>query len=220
MRSKVAAQDAKERAVPKFTLEEFLLPHERDKDGKKFETPEEIDVEKLRKYVFGLLEDKEKAQEARDTAITEKGNVDLELKELRQKNESDEERRQREQKERDAELEALKKDGLERKKLDALAEAFPDATAARIKKLAKRVTGDEKDWVDDAKELVEDGFKISDKPVESGDDGETVETGGDLSIKPVRRSDGRPVETADATKKKSRSVADELDAAGIGRSDW
>ena len=207
--------------MPKFTLEEFLLPHEIDKDGKKLETPNEIDVEKLRKYVFGLLEDKEKAQEARDTAATEKANVDLELKELRQKNENDDERRAREEKERADEIEKLKKEGLERRKLDALAEAFPDATAARIKKLAKRVSGDEKDWVDDAKELVADGFKLSDKPAESTDDGETVETGGDLSIKPVvRRSDGRPVETVDAKRKKNRSVADELDAAGIGRSDW
>lgn len=203
--------------MPKFKLEEFLLPHEIDKEGKKLETPNELNVEKLRKWAYGLLEDKEKAQEARDTAVTERENAKLELKELRQANENDEQRRTREQAERDAELAKLTKDATERKKLDALAEAFPDATAARIKKLAKRVTAtEESEWVADAKELVEEGFKLNDKPQEQQI---VEETGDDLGSRPrVVRSNGAPVVTTDASK--PRSVADELDAAGIGRSGW
>lgn len=205
--------------MPKFTLEEFLLPHEMDKDGKKLEEPGEIDLDKHRKYVYGLLVDKEKAQEARDTAITERDSKDLELKELRQKNESDDERRAREEKDRESEIAELRKSELHRKKIEALEDAFPEATAARIKRLAKRVTGDEKDWVSDAKELVEDGFKISDTKVEkSGDDPDGEDE--DLRSKPrVRRSDGTAVVTEDV-KKGSKSVADEIDAAGIGRSGW
>lgn len=203
--------------MPKFKLEEFLLPWEHDGKGKKLDEPNEIDVEQLRRYVYGLLTDKEEAQEARDTAVTEKENAENDLKELRQKNESDEERRAREAKERDAEIENLRKADAERRKIDALAEAFPEATAARIKRLAKRVTGDEKDWVADAKELVEDGFKISDKPAEDppADDDDSSD---DLSSRPrPRRSDGTPPKTAD---QKPKSVAEELDAAGIGFGGW
>lgn len=205
--------------MPKVKLEDFLLPWEVDKDGKKLDEAREIDVEKLRKYIYGLLGDKEQAQEARDTAITERDEKDTALKEVQQQHENDEQRRTREEAERQKEIDDLRKSDLQRKKIEALEDAFPDATSARIKKLAKRVTGDEKDWVNDAKELVEDGFKITE--TKTGDEGlgDSVETGNDLSVKPVRRSDGRPVQTTEE-KVKARSVADELDAAGIGRSGW
>lgn len=200
--------------MPKFKLEEFLLPWEYDGKGNKLDEPKEIDVEQLRKYVYGLLTDKEEAQEARDTAVAEKENAQNDLTELRQKNESDEERRVREQKERDAEFEKLRQEGVERRKIDALAEAYPEATAARIKRLAKRVTGDEKDWLSDAKELVEDGFKLSDKPAEERPANDDTD---DVSSRPKpRRSNGEPVKTAAAPK----TIAEELEAAGIGRSNW
>lgn len=201
--------------MPKFKLEEFLLPWEIDADGKKLEEPKEIDVEQLRKYVYGLLEDKEKAQEARDIAATEKAQVQDQLNTVLQEHENDEQRRAREEKEREQRYAALEKDAQERKKLDALAEAFPDATSARLKKLAKRVTGDEKDWVADATELVEDGFKISDKPVEQQ---VTDDDGDDLSVTPRARRNGQVV--VPEVKKTKQSPADELAAAGIGGNHW
>lgn len=205
--------------MPKFKLEEFLLPWERDDDGKKLDEPKEIDVEKLRKWVYGLLSDKETAVEERATAVTEKENAENNLKELQQKNETDDQRRQREQTERDRELEQLKADGIQRRKLDAITEAFEKdgITAAQAKKLAKRVSGDEKDWIADAKELVEDGFKVgtTKTSTEAGGEGEVEET---LDSTPRVMRNGRVVPPKDASKPKS--VAEELDAAGIGRTTW
>lgn len=197
--------------MPKFKLEEFLLPHEHDGDGKKLDEPKELDIEQLRKWVYGLLTDKEEAQTARSTAETERDAVKADLENLQRQNESDEERRTREQKERDAEVDRLRAESTERRKIEALEEAFPDAPAGRLKRLAKRVTGDEKNWVDDAKELVEDGFKLSDKKAE--DPSPADEETDDVSSKPrVRRSDGTAPKPPAS---RSRSVADELDAAGI-----
>ena len=209
--------------MPKFKLEEFLLPHEHDGEGKKLETPKELDIEALRKWVYGLLTDNEEAQEARDTAITEKENERKahELEELRRKNESDEQRREREQKERDAEFEKLRKEGTERRKLDVLTEAFEKEgiTAAQAKKLAKRVQGDEKDWVADAKELVADGFKVGTARAEKEEERE--EESDDLRGRPrarVRRSDGGVPEIQND--KGPKTVGDELTAAGIIPSGW
>ena len=207
--------------MPKFKLEEFLLPHEHDGEGKKLDEPKELDVEQLRKWVYGILTDKEEAQEARDTAITEKENAVNDLEELRRKNESDEERRAREAKEQEEKFAKLEKDATERRKLDVITEAFEKQgiTAAQAKKLAKRVQGDEKDWVADAQELVADGFKVG-TATEKPED-ETDETDDTLRGKPrpkVRRSDGGVPETQDD--KPRKTVGDELTAAGILPSGW
>lgn len=208
--------------MPKFKLEEFLLPHEHDGEGKKLETPKELDVEQLRKWAYALLTDKEEAQEARDTAITERENIKNDLEELQRKNETDEQRRAREQQERDKEFEKLQKREREREKVEAIESAFEKQgiTPGQAKRLAKRVSGDDaKSWVDDAKELVEDGFKIGTSKAE-GEGNEANETpGDDLRGKP-RRSDGRAPVTTDVNDAKIRSVGEELDAAGIGRSGW
>ncbi len=210
----------------KVKLEEFLLPWEKDKDGKKLDEPGEIDVERLRKYVYGLLDDKEKAQAARDDAVAAKEGTDNELAELKRKNETDEQRREREQSEARAEVETLRKEAAERKKVEALEDHFKDQgiTSARAKRLAKRIGPEvaEKDWITEAEELVEDGFRISDKKADEKPEGEkeeTVET--DETLAPFRRAtrNGRTV-VPDDPSRKPRTVGEELDAAGITLPGW
>lgn len=205
--------------MKKIKLEDFLLPHEHE-NGKKLDEPKELDVEQLRKYVYGVLTDKEEAQEARDAALADKDTAVAELTTLQQKNETDEERRTREQAARDQEIADLKKRDIERAKVDALAEHFADKgiTAARAKRLASRVTGeDEKAWIASADELVEDGFRIADKPAADSETEETVET--DETLVPVVRRNGKIV-TPPNPKGRAKSVADELDAAGLGFTGW
>lgn len=205
--------------MKKYKLEEFLLPHEIGEDGKKLETPEEIDVEKLRKYVYGVLTDKEEAQEARDAAVTDKAAVQKDLDDLRTKNETDEERRVREQTQRDQEIADLRKKDQDRAKVEAIEDHFKDKgiTSARAKKLAKLVTGDdEKAWTSQADELVEDGFRISDKAAEQVD-----ETGDDDNdLVPVVKATRNGRQVVPAGTGKPRSIAEELDAAGIGQQVW
>lgn len=215
--------------MPKEKLEEFLLPWEKDKDGKKLDEPAEIDVERLRKYVYGVLTDKENAQAARDEAVVAKEGVENELAELRRQNETDEQRRKREQEERDAEFERMKKEAAERRKVEALEDHFKDKgiTSARAKRLAKRIGPevDEKDWITEAEELVEDGFRITDKvasttKTEKVDD-EDDETEPPEELVPVRRAtrNGRTVVPEDSSRKR-KTVEDELDAAGITLPGW
>ena len=203
--------------MKKFKLEEFLLPHELGPDGKKLETPEEIDVEKLRKYVYGVLTDKEEAQEARDTAVSERDAAKTELTALQQKNETDEQRRTREQEERDRQFAELQARDRERAKIEAVEEHFKDKgiTSARAKRLAKKLTGDdEKAWLAEADELVEDGFRITDKVEQQQE-----ET--DEGLAPVVKAtrNGKAVAPTPPDKR-AKSVGDELDAAGISTPGW
>lgn len=205
--------------MKKIKFEDFLLPNEH-KDGKKLDEPEELDVEQLRKWVYGILTDKEDAQEARDAALSEKDTAEASLRELQKKNETDDERRAREQAERDKEIADLKARDTERAKVDALADHFSEQgiTAARAKRLASRVTGeDEKAWIASANELVEDGFRISDKPAGEQEQVVEVETS---ELAPIVKSTRGGRTVAPASKGKARSVAEELDAAGIGPSGW
>lgn len=206
--------------MKKIKLEDFLLPNEH-KDGKKLDEPAELDVEQLRKYVYGVLTDKEEAQETRDAALADKDTAEAALAVLQKKNETDDERRAREQAERDKEIADLKARDQERAKVDALADHFADKgiTAARAKRLASRITGDdEKAWLASADELVEDGFRISDKPAGEEEELEQVET---AELAPIVKStrNGRTV-VPPTGKGKAKNVSDELDAAGIGPSGW
>ena len=207
--------------MPKFKLEEFLLPWEHDGDGKKLETPKEIDVEQLRKYVYGLLTDKETLQEQVQAVTVERDNAKDLLQQAERKNETDEQRRQREAEQRDNELAELRKKNQERDKIDAIAAAFEKdgITPPQARKLAKRVSGDkESDWLADAKELVEDGFKIgTGKPAnDDGGDGGDDSTD-DLTSTPRATRNGQVVPPKD--KGKAKSVKEELDTA-IPASGW
>ena len=207
--------------MPDFDPDKYLAPWEVDGEGKPLDEPAEIDPAKLKKYLIGVLGDKVKAQ---DRAADLEGQVTQatdKLTELQRQNENEEQRRQREDAEREARYADMDKRDLERRKREALEEAFPDATAARLKRLAKRVTGDEKDWVNDAKELVEDGFILSEakQAQESGDEELVEPEDVDLNSRPrPRRSNGKPA--TEASSGKPKDVAAELDAAGIGGSGW
>ncbi len=212
--------------MPKFKLEDFLLPHEHDGEGKRLEEPKELDLEQLRKWVYGLLTDKEEAQEARDTAITERDQAKDQLAEVQREHENEDQRRKREEKEREDRYAKLEKEATERRKVEKLEEAFKaeGITAERAKRLAKRIPADvdERDWVKEAKELVEDGFRISDKPAgqQQEQEHEEEDPGSELDSLPrpnVRRSDGG---TVVVPKGRGKSPAEELDAAGIGRNGW
>lgn len=206
----------------KFKLEEFLLPHEHDGDGKKLEEPKELDVEQLRKWVYGILTDKEEAQEARDAAVADKDAAMTELTELQKKVETDDERRVREQAERDKEIADLRKKDQDRAKVEAIEAHFEDKgiTPARAKRLAARVTGDdEKAWLASADELVEDGFRITEKSA-AGEEEQSPEEQVDESLAPVRRATRNGKVVAPSTSTKPRSVAEELDAAGVASPGW
>lgn len=202
-------------------LEEVLLPHEVDKDGKKLETPGEVDVEAIRAWAHGLVVAQEAAEDEKDQLVAAKQQSDDALTELQRKNETDEQRRAREQEQRDQELAELRKTNQERAKVDAIAAAFEKEgiTSAQARKLATRVKGDkETDWVQDARELVGDGFVVGEK--KAADDGAGGGDGGndDLSSQPRVTRNGRVVPPKETGK--AKSVAEELDAAGIGNSGW
>lgn len=209
--------------MPKEKLEDFLLPWEKDKDGKKLDEPAEIDVERLRKYVYGVLTDKENAQAARDDAIVAKEGAENEVATLKQANETADQRRERENAEAQAELERLRKEGTERRKVEAIEEAFKadGITLDRAKRLAKRIGDvDEKDWINEAKELVEDGFIIKPKS-EKPEEQEREEEESPEELVPVRRAtrNGKQVVPEDPSRKK-KTIGDELDAAGITLPGW
>lgn len=64
-------------AVPKF--EEFKAPWEVDSAGNPIEADkQEVDPEKLKKHLWNLLNDKDKAQTARDAALTQVGTLTTE----------------------------------------------------------------------------------------------------------------------------------------------
>jgi len=199
-------------------FEKFLAPWEVDADGKKLDEPAEVDAGKLKKYLYNLLTDKEKLQETVADKDSEIANTKETLATVQREHETKDQAAAREQKERDAEFEKLRKEGEQRRKIEAIEDAFAKEgiTPAQAKKLAKRVQGDEKDWVADAKELVEDGFKVGTTTVVKTDDGDD---GDDLRTRPhqVRRADGEPVVEVSSNKKKS--VADEVNAA-IPFSGW
>ncbi len=198
--------------MPIEDLKTWLAPWEKDKDGKKLDTPAEIDPERLKKYLHGLLSDKEKTQEERDDVQAQLAQAEEALATVQRENETKEQTAAREAKEQQEKYDKLEKRNAERDKVDAIQAAFEaqGITATQARKLASRVKGDdEKAWVKDAKELVEDGFKVGTaKPAEQQEDlGNAVDE--DLRARPVSavRSDGTPIVQPVGRKK---SVAEEL----------
>lgn len=217
----MAKKDDDRQPLPKF--EDWLAPWEVGDDGKALEEPAEVDPARLKKHLYNLLSDKEKLQEARQTAEVERDEAKQQLADVQREHENDEQRREREQKEREKHYEKLEREAQQRRKVEAIEEAFEDQgiTPAQARKLAKRVSGDDENaWVDDAKELVEDGFKIGTKKAEEKPKEDDDDNGDDdfNSMPKVVRSDGR--QPTGATKPKYKSVDEELDAAGIGNKGW
>lgn len=205
-------------------FEKFLAPWEHDKDGKPLDEPADLDAAKLKKFLYNLLSDKEKLQDTVKDVETERDQVKESLAEVQREHENEDQRRAREEKEREKDNEKLRKAAQANEKIEALEAEYPDATAAQLRKLANRVHGDSKaEWVADAKELVSEGFKITPKATKQREE-EDVDLLDDdddeeLIVTPrVRRSDGSVPKGVG--KPKFKSVADELDAAGIGQPTW
>lgn len=203
-------------------FEDYLAPWERGEDGKKLDEPAEIDATRLKKYLFGLENDKDELQVKVTEVERERDGAKDDLIRVQREHENEDQRREREAQETKAHYAKLEKAETERKKVDAIADAFKaeGITAERAKRLAKRIPTDvdEKDWVKEAKELVEDGFRISDKPAGEQQVEEEVEESIETVPRPnVRRSDGGTVKSPSG---RGKSPADELAAAGIGQSGW
>jgi len=121
------------RAVGKkrFDVETFKAPWEVDAEGADIpEDEQEIDTGRLKKYLVGLLNDKEQAVEARDAAQLELSQAQGKLEEKSRKDETDDERVQR-----DAEARAQEK--------REAAEAKRDALALRIALKQKGISGED-----------------------------------------------------------------------------
>lgn len=203
--------------MAKKKLEEYLAPWEVDDQGNPLTEPEDIDPAKLKKYLLNLLNDKEDLQEKLSDKDVELANKVADLDTLRREHENEEDRRKREETEREQRYAQIEARDAERRKVEALEEHFADQgiTAARAKRLAKRITAtEERDWITEADELVEDGFRISDAPVtKTTEVAEETGDGSGLLVRPVRRSDGSLPPTL--VKPKYNSVAEELEAGGV-----
>jgi len=202
-------------------FEKFLAPWEHDGDGKALDEPAEVEPGKLKKFIYDLLSDKEKLGETVADKEAELANAQETLTTMQREKETEDERRAREDKEREERYAALEAEKVERDKVKAISKHFKEQgiEADRAERLAGRVTGKtEKDWISSAEELVEDGFRLSDKPaVEQEREQEEEETDG-LTSTPRRvvRSDGKPPKTA---KESTKSFAEELDEL-IPRTEW
>jgi hypothetical protein len=189
-------------------FEKFLAPWEIGEDDKPLDEPADIDPGKLKKFLYGLLSDKEKLQETVSDKDTEIAQVKDQLTTAQREKETADERRAREDKEREERFAAMEKREQERKKLEAIEDHFKDKgiTTARAKRLAARVDGDdERSWLASADELVEDGFRISEGTQQQNQQTEEPEDT-DLLGRPhrVRRADGTFVQkTGDEKPKKS-----------------
>lgn len=193
-------------------FEDYLAPWEIGADGKKLDEPAELDADKLKRHLFNLQEDKDKLQ-ADVTDLT--GQVAAksdDLTRLQQEKESAEERVARENRERDERYAALEKRDWDRQKLETLEDHFKDQgiESARARRLAARVTGDDENaWIASANELVEDGFRLTDKVVEQQEEQQEDTAGDDLRSRPARRANGQP---AAVNTGKGKSVAEQVDA--------
>lgn len=195
-------------AIEKF--EDWLAPWEKDKDGKKLETPAEIDAGRIKKFLHGLLSDKEKLQETVADKESELANTKETLSTVQREHETKEQAAERERKEQEKILADAQKLIQGQKKLD-VALAIPGITADRARALAKRLHGDdEKQLKADAEELVAEGFRINDGKNQEQQDEDPP--GDDLSVRPhqVRRADGTPIKETGREKKTDAELIDEL----------
>jgi ribonucleotide reductase alpha subunit len=201
--------------VAKKKLEEYLAPWEVDDKGEKLEEPQDIDPVKLKKYLLNLLNDKDDLQERVKDIEVERENAKADLDTLRREHEDEGQRRQREEKEREERYIEMERRETERRKIEAIEDHFKDQgiTSARAKRLAKRITAtEENEWLSEADELVEDGFRVTDGVVET--QSSESEESNDFLVRPVvRRSDGKIPPTL--AKPQFKSVAEELEAGGV-----
>jgi len=189
-------------------FEKFLAPWEHDGEGKPLAEPAEIDPAKLKKFVYDVLSDKEKAQDDKADVETTLAQKEEALTTMQREKETDAERVARENTERDQRYARLEAESVERRKVEFLQEHFADQKIelGRARRLAGKISGDtEQAWADAAKAEVEDGFRLTTATTEVVEP--VVET--DLLGRPrVVRSDGTP---AIVVTDKPKTIAEQVD---------
>lgn len=194
----------------KKTIESYKAPWEVDAEGADVPEDEQvIDKGKLKRYLFGLISDKETAQEARDAAIRERDEAKTELDRISRQNEGDDEKRQREQQEAQERDRKLAEAELENLRLK-VALRQKGITAEQAVDLADRLRGTTEDELDkDAKAVIERfGLAKSeddDDEDDDGDEGHRSEVSGRPRSR-VLRTPGDP----EPGSRSPRSLEDEL----------
>lgn len=176
----------------KLTLEDYKAPWEIDADGNDLpEDQHQIDPERLKKYLFGLLSDKESAVEARDKAQADLATANEALNAKTRQDESDEQRRAREAQERDTEIETLRTQARRSLALE-VALSQDGITKAQAKTLAKVLQGTTEDELDaNAKTLI-DELGLA-KAAGGEDDGDDDDDNPPVGARPRRlRTPGDP----------------------------
>lgn len=176
--------------LPKF--DEYKAPWEIDSTGADIaEDEQQLDPAKLKKYLHGLLSDKEKLQTKNATLIGERDEIKTKYDELARKDETDTDKVKRE---RDEAIQAAKAEGsLEALKLDVALD-IEGVSAKEAKTLAKRLSGTTREELEaDAKELVE-VLGLGKKAGDEGDEGDEPEvTPGSRPRRPVAAGDPKPL---------------------------
>lgn len=203
-------------------FEDYLAPWEIDDKGNKLDEPAEIDPEKLKRHLFNVQEDKDGVQAKLADKEAELANAQETITTMQREKESDAERHAREEKEREQRYAKLEAEKVERDKIKAISKHFKEQgiEADRAERLASRVTGEnETEWVQSATELVEDGFRLTDKFVSTTETDPPEETD-DLTSTPRRvvRSDGTPPKKT-GKDNVAKTIDEQLDEL-IPRSDW
>lgn len=152
-------------------LEDYKAPWEINKaTGEDIpEDEQEVDKAALKKYLYGLLGDKDRLQTTVATVTGERDTLQQTLDAKTREGEDDEQKRKREH---DDAVKAAKAEGdLAKLKYDVALD-IEGITPAQAKRLAARLTGTtQEELEEDAKGLVED-FGIGKKASDDGDEGD------------------------------------------------
>lgn len=152
--------------LPKF--EDYKAPWEIDSTGAAIpEDEQKLDPARLKKFLHGLLSDKERLQTTVETVTAERDDVKGKLDAKAREGESDDAKSKREREEAIAAAE--KKGSLAALKLEVALD-IDGITPAQAKRLAKRLTGETQEELEaDAKAIAED-FGLGKKDESKDDD--------------------------------------------------
>lgn len=187
-------------------LEDYKAPWEINKTtGEDIpEDEQEVDKAALKKYLFGLLGDKDRLQTTVATVTAERDTLKTQLDEKTREGEDDEQKRKREH---DDAVKAAKAEGDLAALRYEVALEVDGITPAQAKRLAKRLTGTTRDELEeDAKGLVED-FGIGKASEEPGE--------GDEAGPPAGRP--RKLRASGDPKPNERDAAPATDAESINK---
>lgn len=173
--------------TPLVKFEEYKAPWEVDSDGNEIpEDKQEIDPGKLKKYLHGLLSDKDRLQTTVTTVTGERDELQTKFDAKTREGESDDEAKQREHQKA---IDAAKAEGsLPALKLEVALD-IEGITPKQAKALAKRLTGTSREELEeDAEAIVEEFGLVKDESSQSteGDEGKDGDEGNEPAT-PARR---------------------------------